>query len=135
VVKVLYPQRKNEKPTISIFACIQPFSRCPKCTLFPPCPHLSEEQLGGWVGHGVRWAYSTPLQSKDKRLSPPLAASHPKPPIRPCAVERALKRRKEYPKYRDALVCGSFSKTGACKIVNGGKHCSLDHPANMHSIR
>lgn len=45
VIRHLCPKQKDEKTPISVFASLQPLSRCEKCTLVPPCKHITEDTL------------------------------------------------------------------------------------------
>lgn len=49
-------------------------------------------------------------------------------------ARNGLSRRAELPKRKKGLACQEFASTGHCSLFNKHKHCSLDHPVNLHNV-
>uniref|UniRef100_K3WGC1 C3H1-type domain-containing protein n=1 Tax=Globisporangium ultimum (strain ATCC 200006 / CBS 805.95 / DAOM BR144) TaxID=431595 RepID=K3WGC1_GLOUD len=119
VQKSLSPKRQTTNAPVvppfqlMILAMNAPLRRCPKCTLIPPCSHISIGMLYDKV-------------QRIRKLYPNQKATDTSSPSSP-AVKAA-------PPSESPLVCPSFLQSGMCRNIQSLGRCRYLHPLDLHTI-
>lgn len=109
-VEKLFPQKSDDTRQappfpLSILAMNEPLRRCPKCTLVPPCSHISMAMLYDKIQR-MRKLYP----KQDPIASSPSSAADLTP------------------------ICPSFLRFGVCRNIQSLGRCRYAHPLNLHTV-
>ncbi|KAH7474657.1 uncharacterized protein KRP23_8783 [Phytophthora ramorum] len=112
---------------LSILRMNEPLRRCPKCTLLPPCSHISLEKLFSKIDQ-VRALY--PENGRRPEVIARAATSMGSSPDKSYnAASNGAS-----PAASDRTICPSFGRRGVCTNVQKLGRCRYAHPLDLHTI-